>query len=443
MNAHLSSDLVERFHNQSLSGGDRGLIYNHILGCEACRRRVVTSETEAVAITALTDHLLPQVDEEPYHLDPATIEAFVDDKLITLDRNIAKLHLEDCTECSDEVTDLRESLATIRAASRKEERQRAAVIAPQRRYMFAMPMRVAAMVAVIAFAALALLVVWRWKSSSPTASQNRGSDKTAASQPTPLASPQIPSFAPSPQVITPPNVAENPPSKDGNKPSPYAVIALKDGPNQVTVDETGNIAGLPALPPESRQAVKDALTGERLTRPNVLDELTTTDVSTRAPTGDDERITIAYPIRSVIQSDRPTLRWKASKTAQAYRVEIADESFRRVAQSDDLSAASKSWTPSTPLTRGQLYTWTIRAVNKEGGLSPLTSQGKFKILGDDRLRELNRLKVHQSHLALGLFYAREGMIAEAEREFGTLAKDNPDSAIAKKLLRGVGAWRQR
>src|SRR5258708_22865487 len=126
MNAHLSSEIVERFHNQSLSGGDRGVIYNHILACEACRRRVVTSETEAVVITTLTDHLLPQVDEEPYHLDPATIEAFVDDKLVTFDRNIAKLHLEDCTECSDEVTDLRESLATMRAASHKAEPQQTA-----------------------------------------------------------------------------------------------------------------------------------------------------------------------------------------------------------------------------------------------------------------------------------------------------------------------------
>jgi predicted anti-sigma-YlaC factor YlaD len=440
MNAHLSSEIVERFHNQSLSGGDRGVIYNHILACEACRRRVVTSETEAVSITLLTEHLLPQFDEDWYHLDSATTEAFVDDQLDTFDRNIAKLHLEDCAECSDEVTDLRESLATMRAASREEKPQHTAVIAPKRRYIFAMPMRVAAMVAVIAFAALALLVVLRWKSSGPTASQNSGSDKTAGSQPTPLASPQIPSFAPSPEVITPPNVAENPPSKDGNKPSPSAVIALKDGPNQVTIDETGNIAGLPALPTESRQAVKDALTGERLTRPNVLDELTTTDVSTRAPTGDDDRITIAYPIRRVIQSDRPTLRWKASKTAQAYRVEIADESFRRVAQSEDLSSASQSWTPSAPLKRGQVYTWTIRAVTKGGELSPLTSQGKFKVLGHDKERELNQLKARQSHLALGLFYAREGMIAEAEGEFGLLAKANPNSVLAKRLLRQVRSW---
>ena len=121
MNAHLSNEIVERFHNQSLTVGDRGVIYNHILGCETCRRRVVTAQTEAVAAQALSNHLLPQEGDEPYHLDPATIEAFVDDKLDALDRNIAKLHLEDCAECSDEVTDLRESLATMKVVSQAAE----------------------------------------------------------------------------------------------------------------------------------------------------------------------------------------------------------------------------------------------------------------------------------------------------------------------------------
>ena len=54
MNAHLSNEIVERFHNHSLTVGDRGVIYNHILGCEACRRRVVTPQTEAVAVQALS-----------------------------------------------------------------------------------------------------------------------------------------------------------------------------------------------------------------------------------------------------------------------------------------------------------------------------------------------------------------------------------------------------
>ena len=82
-------------------------------------------------------------------------------------------------------------------------------------------------------------------------------------------------------------------------------------------------------------------------------------------------------------------------------------------------------------------------MNKGGELSPLTSQGKFKVLGDDRLRELNQLKARESHLARGLFYAREGMIAEAEREFRILRQQNPSSQIARKLVSEVESWQRK
>lgn len=60
---------------------------------------------------------------------------------------------------------------------------------------------------------------------------------------------------------------------------------------------------------------------------------------------------------------------------------------------------------------------------------------KFKALEDEKVKELNRLRTTaQSHLALGVFYAREGMIAEAEHELQILAKENPRSMIAKKPL---------
>src|SRR5437660_267024 len=440
MNGHLSNQTVERFHSEALTKGDRTEMYNHILRCEPCRKLVVTPETEAVAVAALTDHLLPQMGDDPYHLDAATIEAFVDDKLDLFDRSTARLHLEDCAECSDEVTDFRESLATMRAVARDSESRRVEVVAPRRAFVFAMPMRIAAMIAVIAFAALALLAVWRWKSSAPTNAP--GIDTRAGSQPTPLASPVVPSLAPSPSTLNPPKLAENLPGRSGTE-TPTHSVALKDGSNEISIDQAGNVVGLPLLPAESRQAVKNALTGEALLRPNVLDDVAVADASTRGGTGNEERIRIVSPTRTVVWQDKPILRWKSSKSAEGYRIEIADSNFRQVAKSDDLPASSQAWTSAVALKRGQVYTWTIRAVNKEGNLSEVASQGKFKILPEGRLRELNQLKGRRSHLALGLFYAREGMISESEREFGILVKDNPDSALAKKLLSEVRAWRPR
>jgi hypothetical protein len=74
----------------------------------------------------------------------------------------------------------------------------------------------------------------------------------------------------------------------------------------------------------------------------------------------------------------------------------------------------------------------------------VTSQAKFKVLSEDKVRELNQLKaVSQSHLPLGLFYAREGMIAEAKREFGILAESNPRSVLIKKLLNEINSWQRK
>ena len=46
-----------------------------------------------------------------------------------------------------------------------------------------------------------------------------------------------------------------------------------------------------------------------------------------------------------------------------------------------------------------------------------------------------------SRLALGVIYARAGLLDEAEREFRALLEENPASATAQKLLRDVRARR--
>jgi hypothetical protein len=67
---------------------------------------------------------------------------------------------------------------------------------------------------------------------------------------------------------------------------------------------------------------------------------------------------------------------------------------------------------------------------------------KFKVLEAAKARQLRSLKSRaNSHLALGVFYALEGILDEAEREFQLLVNDNPDSPIAAKLLRTVQSWR--
>jgi hypothetical protein len=54
-----------------------------------------------------------------------------------------------------------------------------------------------------------------------------------------------------------------------------------------------------------------------------------------------------------------------------------------------------------------------------------------------------RLKeTSDSHLALGVFYAQEGMLQAAMDQFEQLIKENPSSDLPRKLLRTVQSWKK-
>jgi hypothetical protein len=422
---------VERFHSQRLTGADKHELYEHVVGCETCRQRVVTPAVQTAAVNTLTEHLLAQAGES-FHLDAETIEAFVDDKLNPLDRSTARLHLDDCAECVAEVNDLRESLATMKAMSQVDSA--AHTMASKSRTFSRFSMRIAAAVALIGFLAIAL-VIWRLNSAPSTVAPPQ---VAGGSEPGRSLGINVPPATPSPTANTP-RLAENPPLLN---PTKDVVATIRDGPHQITLDRNGKAEGLENLPVESRSDVSRALRGELGKAPDVLDELTTANVSARSANTGEQPIRLVYPARTVIEESKPTLRWIQSQSATSYQVAIVDENFRQIAKSD-VPAPDSTLRVSTALERGRVYTWSLRAVNEQGQVSDVTSQGKFKVLSAGKINELARLKRSQSHLALGLFYAREGMISEAERELEILVKDNPDSAVAKKLLREVRAWRKR
>ena len=432
MSAHLSSEVVERFHAQKLTGADKHQIYAHVLGCETCRQRVVTPAVQTAAVHSLTVHLLPEVDES-YHLDAETIEAFVDDKLNPLDRSTARLHLDDCAECAAEVNDLRESLATMKAVSQVDSAA-LPVAATGARQFSRFSTRIAAAVALIGFVAIALIVIWRLKSGRSTVAppQVAGGYENGRSPG------NMPPAAPSP-TVNPPRLAENPPASN---PPKDVVVTIKDGPYHITVDRNGKAEGLENLPIESRNDVFRALSGEPFKAPEVLDELTTTDVSVRSANSSEQPIRLVYPARTVIEENQPTLRWIQSKTASSYLVSVSDESFRQITKSD-VATKDSSWKMPARLERGRVYTWSVRAVNELGQVSEVTSQGKFKVLSADKINELARLKRSQSHLGLGLFYAREGMTDEATTELRMVVQQNPGSGVVRKLLNTIQSWRKR
>jgi hypothetical protein len=147
----------------------------------------------------------------------------------------------------------------------------------------------------------------------------------------------------------------------------------------------------------------------------------------------------------VIAEDRPIFEWQMVEGASIFEVKIADSRGREVANSGPLPASATQWSPATPLRRGIIYRWAVSVIiNGQTVTSPAptTPEMKFKILEASKMRQLEHLRGRGfSHLALGVFYAREGMLAEAEHEFQALVNENPDSQITANLLSAVQSWR--
>ena len=119
---------------------------------------------------------------------------------------------------------------------------------------------------------------------------------------------------------------------------------------------------------------------------------------------------------------------------------MQDANGRQVGQSEELPPTKTQWRAPAALRRGQIFSWMVTAVvdgKKVVSPSASVSEIKFAVLSTENLQELTSLKKSNSHLALGVSYARAGLLNEAEREFQSLVKLNPQSELPRKLLQSV------
>jgi hypothetical protein len=145
------------------------------------------------------------------------------------------------------------------------------------------------------------------------------------------------------------------------------------------------------------------------------------------------------PVGKIVRENQPVLRWKPLKDAVSYTVAIVNSNFRVVEESGKLTATN--WKPAKPLPRGAVYSWQVTATKADGSetVSPSAPapQARFRVLDQKMADDLSKLEKTKSRLALGVLYATAGLIEEARREFQILVKENPKSALARKLLAGV------
>jgi anti-sigma factor RsiW len=428
---HLTQIQIEGYGRRPLSAAEWLFVSEHLSACEACRRRVEESVDGEATYLALKSGVFDETgprtsSEERAHLSLEQMAGYVDKAVAADELQVVIDHLAWCAKCEAAVDDLRAFKDQVAPELERENRLSPVGVAAEgrwRRMVAAMTSFRPKSSAPAFGAALAIILlapagwfVWRALQGS------RARPEVVVTVPTPSVSPSVlPASTP----------------EDAS-----AVIAwLNDGGGQVTLDREGKLSGADHLPPAYRQMIERALTDQEIERSPLLEGLTQRKGLPRGDGGARRgEFSVIGPVGVVTLSDHPTFRWSRLDGATSYVVEVYDERF-------DLAAASpqvidNSWTPPQSLKRGGIYYWQVKAVKDDREFkSPSRGapQAKFRILDEARADELEKARrsYGSSRLTLGLLYAQSGMLNEAELEFQALLKANPDSELARRLLKQV------
>jgi hypothetical protein len=421
MSEHLSSQMVERYRQRLMSPAELLDFDDHIVCCGVCRQRLFNTVHLQAEASSLRLELNSLPDVLAQHPDYFDFAAFVDDRLDTADREILKSHIEMCEDCAEELRDLLafkaslanvpEELCSVEPSQAKRPHQWRF---PRTRFAGAFAM---SLVFIGISAAVWLVLRSDATRKTETVKSGPAAPDEKSGSPEFFASPTLPKK--SPRDIT---------------------VALKDGGGRVTLDKDGNLAGLESLPFTYQAAVKTVLTRQRVETSRALSAVLGRSETLMGTPETVVSFAIRTPVGTVVRSDRPVFRWTSLNGATSYTVEIYDSNFRKVATSPSLSTGE--WTVVQGLKRGEIYSWQVKAVRAGVEITSPTApapQARFKVLEQRRANELNRAQKEygRSHLTLGALYSRDGLVEEAEREFRALVKANPNSSVARKLLRDV------
>jgi anti-sigma factor RsiW len=424
---HLTQKQVEDYSQRQLSATELLAVGDHLGECDVCRRRVEVATRGDSAFFALHTETFAENGNASTHLTAEQTSEYVDKNLSGEALQVVTDHLGNCEQCVMAVTDLRTFRNQI-APSLDREYRPSEVVAPAESSWgerFVSLFRVSPIPA-FGGAALAVLLllfvgwlVWR----SP-----RESERQIAVAPTPVsqpsASPQRESVAPTPE--------------------PAAVVArLNDGEGELSLDQEGKLTGADNLPAAYQSLLKKTLTSQKIERSSQLQGLTRPPSSLMGANDQPKDFSALEPVGNVLLTAQPTFRWSTMEGATGYVVEVYDDQFKLLAASPQVTTTS--WTTPQSLSRGKIYSWQVKAI-KDGQETtsprPPAPQAKFRILDQAKATELAKAKraYASSHLTLALLYADAGLLKEAEQELRHLQRANPNSDLARSLLRQIRSF---
>lgn len=436
---HLTQNQIEDYCKHQLPSADVLSVTDHLGACDVCRAQVEAAGNGDAAFFTLRSDVFDEANENSSHLTIEQTAAYVDRHLTGEELRMVDDHLAHCDACIFAVSDLRAFRNEI-APSLDREFAPATVppvivppatvpspaATPSGGWLASLlnPFRVAPVPAfggaVLAILVLAFVAWLVWRKPEQREPQ-------IANTPAPAAQPTAP-----PQLESPPS----------SQPAPV-VAQLNDGSGVLTLDQQGKLSGADQLPPSYQDLLKKTLSNGRIEKSSQLQGLTRPPSSLMSSDNQKNEFAVLEPLGNVLLTNTPTFRWSPMEGATGYVVEVYDEKFNPVISSSQVT--DLEWT--TLLQRGKVYSWQVKAIKDGQEITsprPPAPQAKFRVLDLAKANELAnaRRAYSSSHLTLGLLYADAGLLREAEQEFRLLQKANPNSDLARNLLRQVQSMRR-
>jgi hypothetical protein len=420
---HLSPDERERYRQRQTTPRELLELDAHLAICTACREELLPADRLPAGVAALRAQLETDpaaAEDHPSHHDVA---AHVDRRLEAVDAEVVESHLAACPPCAEDVEDLR-ALGRALAAG-------GAGPGPHRRRW---PPQAALWAAGIAAAALlgagALTVSLRNQVAALAGEQRRLHDANRALRHDRegLAS----------------ELARLQEARVADHGHPAAARILQDAAGRIVLGRDGRVAGLGPMSPPEEQRVRTALATGRIQVPPGLGGGLAGPPSLRGPVEGAE-LDPLEPLGTVVESDRPTFRWRPLTGARGYIVAVYDSRLDKVAASPTLTTTE--WRPALPLRRGVTYSWQITALGdgqERTAPAPPAPEARFKVMEQEQVGALAqaRRRVPRSHLLLATQFAAAGLLDDAERELRALVSVDPDSRLARELLESLRAARR-
>ncbi len=428
MDPHLSEMKIKELLDSKVTGTELLEIDAHLSECADCAERTAAVAGERMPV------LGPAIDGgSDDHLPYETLESYLDSKLPDVEREIADVHMRVCEDCKGQFEDLSALRAELEAENRTDPHlPKPSEVQESPRKTGAGGSRAFWRFLVPAFGVVAVVIAAAfWYVNSGRESAGPG----PVTSPVPTLSPG--GSLPSPQAS---ETSAGPDEQAVPTPMPEIAASLVDTGGKIEVLADGRITGLKDSRFEGD--VRRALLEGKLTVDGTGSDLRQGSGKLMGP-GEGVPFALSSPVGLVIEASAPLFRWSALEGAENYRVEVFDERFNKLIESPDLKGTE--WRASKPLPRGQVLRWQVIAAKDGNSMRSPTRpapDARFKVITSSNAKLIGEARnAGRSSLLLGIAYAKAGLLPEAEKEFSSLVRKNPNSSVARKLLQQVRSRR--